>query len=81
MTMVTLGLSGAVGHDPAAAVFIDGKLVAAIEEERLIRKRHAKSELPYHAAVQCMQIAGVRGSDVSYVAVPYAPISLFSKII
>ena len=79
MTTVTLGLSGAVGHDPAAAIFIDGKLVAAIEEERLIRKRHAKSELPYNAAVQCMQIAGVRGSDVNYIAVPYAPVSLFSK--
>ncbi|MDP6653472.1 MAG: hypothetical protein QGF90_15410, partial [Gammaproteobacteria bacterium] len=32
MATITLGLSGAVGHDPAAALFIDGELIAAIEE-------------------------------------------------
>ncbi|MDG2140627.1 MAG: carbamoyltransferase C-terminal domain-containing protein [Gammaproteobacteria bacterium] len=79
MTKITLGLSGSVGHDPAAAVFIDGELIAAIEEERLIRKKHAKGELPYHAAIQCMKIAGVRGSDVNHIAIPYAPTSLFSR--
>ena len=44
MSVVTLGLAGAVGHDPAAALFVDNKLVAAIEEERLIRRKHAKGE-------------------------------------
>ncbi|MDD9897204.1 MAG: carbamoyltransferase [Gammaproteobacteria bacterium] len=79
MSIVTLGISGAIGHDPAAALFVDGNLVAAIEEERLIRRKHAKGELPYHAARQCMQIAGLRGSDITHIAIPYAPISLFSK--
>ena len=79
MTVVTLGLSGAIGHDPAAALFINEKLIAAVEEERLVRRKHAKGELPYHAARQCLQIAGLRGSDVTHVAIPYAPISFFSK--
>ena len=79
MTVVTLGISGAVGHDPAAAIFVDGKLVAAIEEERLIRRKHAKEELPYGAARRVMQMAGVRGEQIDTVAIPYAPISLFSK--
>ena len=79
MTVVTLGLSGAIGHDPAAALFINEKLIAAVEEERLVRRKHAKGELPYHAARQCLQIAGLRGSDVTHIAIPYAPISLFSK--
>ena len=32
--MIVLGLSGAVGHDASAAIYIDGKLIAAAEEER-----------------------------------------------
>lgn len=79
MTMVTLGLAGAIGHDPAAALFVDGKLVAAVEEERLLRRKHAKGELPYHSARQCLSIAGLRASDVTHIAIPYAPISLFSR--
>lgn len=79
MSNVTLGLAGAIGHDPAAALFVDGELVAAVEEERLVRRKHAKEELPYLAARQCLQIAGLRSSDVTHVAVPYAPVSLFSK--
>jgi len=76
---ITLGLSGSVGHDPAAAIFIGNELVAAVEEERLIRKKHAKEEWPFLAARQVLQIAGVRPQDIDYVAIPFAPISLFSK--
>jgi carbamoyltransferase len=77
--MITLGLAGAIGHDPAAALFVDGKLIAAVEEERLIRRKHAKQETPYHAARQCLRMAGIRAADVTHVAIPFAPISLFSK--
>lgn len=76
---VTLGIAGAVGHDPAAALIVDGALVAAVEEERLVRRKHAKNEMPYHAARQCLQIAGLRGDHVTHVAIPYAPVSLFSR--
>lgn len=79
MTNVTLGLAGALAHDPAAALIVDGKLVAAVEEERLIRRKHAINELPYRSARTCLQIAGLRPEDVTHVAIPYAPVSLFSK--
>ena len=79
MAIITLGLAGAVGHDPAAALFRDGELVAAVEEERLIRRRHANGESPYLAARHCLQAAGIRGADVDRVAIPFAPINLFNK--
>ncbi|MEX2130175.1 MAG: carbamoyltransferase N-terminal domain-containing protein, partial [Pseudohongiellaceae bacterium] len=78
MALVTLGLSGAIGHDPAAAIFIDGDLVAAVEEERLVRRKHAKDMTPYRAARFCLQQAGVKATDVNLVAISLAPISLFS---
>jgi carbamoyltransferase len=79
MALVTLGLSGAIGHDPAAAIFVDGELVAAAEEERFIRRKHAKEALPYHAARFCMQYARVSPTDVNIIAIPNAPTSLFSR--
>lgn len=79
MTVITLGLSGAIGHDPAAAIFVDGELVAAIEEERLIRRKHAYGEAAHLSAIRCMQIARVNPADIDQVAIPYAPISLFNK--
>lgn len=78
MTNITLGLAGAVGYDPAAAIVIDGQLVAAVEEERLVRRRHAREEPPFLSANRCLQIARVKASEVTHVAIPYAPISLFS---
>lgn len=78
MSLITLGLAGAIGHDPAAALFVDGELVAAVEEERLVRRKHAKGMQPYHAARYCLQQAGVAPHQVNIVATSYAPISLFS---
>jgi len=79
MSLVTLGLTGYLGHDPAAALFVDGELVAAAEEERFIRRKHAKEQAPYHAARFCLQYARVNPTDVNVVAIPNAPISFFSK--
>ena len=33
-----------VGHDPAAALVVDGRVVAAAEEERFLRDKHAKGK-------------------------------------
>ena len=76
--MIVLGLSGAVSHDPSAALFIDGKLIAAAEEERFIRDKHAKNEQPYYSARFCMEYAGIQPKDVDIVAYPYAKIGLFN---
>jgi carbamoyltransferase len=79
VALTILGLSGAVSHDPSAALYIDGKLVAAAEEERFIRDKHAKGRMPVEAAKFCLEFAGIRPSDVDAVAIPFAPISIFEK--
>jgi carbamoyltransferase len=77
--MIILGMSGALGHDPSAALLVDGELVAAAEEERFVREKHAKNRLPLEAARYCMRHAGITPKDLDAVAFPYAPISLFSR--
>src|SRR5436190_8569809 len=75
--MIVLGLGGAVGHDPAAALVIDGKVIAAAEEERFLRDKHAKGKQAELAAKFCLDFAGLRPGDVQAVAYPFAPISIF----
>jgi carbamoyltransferase len=76
--MIVLGIAGAVSHDPSAALFVDGELVAAAEEERFIRDKHAKGRFPYEATRFCLQQAGIQPQDVNVVAFPYAKIPLTS---
>ncbi len=76
--MKILGISGAVSHDPSAALFVDGQLVAAAEEERFLRDKHAKGQFPYEATKWCLDFAGVDAKDIDIVAFPYAPIPLSS---
>lgn len=78
MTYTVLGLSGALSHDPSAALYIDGKLVAAAEEERFIRDKHAKNRMPYEAAKFCLAHAGITPKQIDAVAIPFAPINLLT---
>src|SRR4051812_17106067 len=41
-----LGIN-AVFHDPAAALIVDGEIVAAAEEERFSRRKHGKTPVPF----------------------------------
>ncbi len=79
MSLTVLGLSGALTHDPSAALYIDGRLVAAAEEERFTREKHAKNSMPLHAARFCMEFAGISPRDVDVVAFPFARVSLLSR--
>jgi carbamoyltransferase len=70
----------AVFHDPAAALVVDGEIVAAAEEERFSRRKHGKSpvpfstwELPEQAARWCLQATGLAPEDVDAVAYSYDP--------
>ena len=76
--MIVLGLSGAVNHDASAALYIDGKLVAAAEEERFLRDKHAKGKMPYEATKFCLEQAGIKPEQIDIVAFPYAEIGLKS---
>jgi carbamoyltransferase len=75
--MIVLGLGGAVGHDPAAALVIDGNVIAAAEEERFLRDKHAKGQQAEQAALYCLKQAQIKPADVQVVAYPFAPISIF----
>ena len=77
--MIVLGLSGAVNHDASAALYIDGKLVAAAEEERFLRDKHAKGKMPYEATKFCLEYAGIKPEQVDIVAFPYAEVGLKSR--
>lgn len=76
--MIILGLSGSLNHDPSAALFVDGELVAAAEEERFIRDKHAKGRFPVEATRFCLDFAGIKPEQVDIVAFPYDKIGLSS---
>ncbi|SDQ26496.1 carbamoyltransferase [Actinopolyspora saharensis] len=74
-----LGIN-AVFHDPAAALVVDGEVVAAAEEERFSRRKHGKRpvpfaawELPEGAAAWCLEEAGITAADLDVVAYSYDP--------
>ncbi|MBR7831770.1 hypothetical protein KDL01_00775 [Actinospica durhamensis] len=71
--MLVLGVSGGLSHDPAAALVLDGVLVAAAEEERFIRQKHARFAPPVNAMLYCLAEAGVRIEDVDYIAAGWDP--------
>lgn len=77
--MITLGINAAF-HDSAAALVVDGKVLAAAEEERFTRIKHAKRplpftawELPFHAMDFCLAQAGITLAEVDHVAYSYDP--------
>jgi carbamoyltransferase len=76
--MIILGLSGALNHDPSAAILVDGEIVAAVEEERFVREKHAKGRMPIESARYCLHTAGISAKEVDVVAFPFAPIPITS---
>jgi carbamoyltransferase len=74
-----LGING-VFHDPAAALVVDGRTIAAAEEERFSRRKHGKEpvpfstwELPVQAAAFCLEHAGIGPAELDAVAYSYDP--------
>ena len=59
-------------HDSTACVVVDGKLVVAIEEERLTRVKHTYA-FPYHSIKRCLEIAELEPGDIDAVAVSIKP--------
>jgi carbamoyltransferase len=69
--MYTLGVNGWIEgiHDPAAALFRDGELIAAVEEERFSRRKHAFDQIPFAAIEHCLAVAGITAGELDHVAV------------
>lgn len=64
-------LPGFSGHDAAAALIVDGSVVAAVEEERLSRLKHSNF-FPARAAAFCLAHAGLTSRDIDAVAVSFS---------
>ncbi|HYX07002.1 MAG TPA: carbamoyltransferase C-terminal domain-containing protein [Bacteroidales bacterium] len=69
--MIILGLNYYY-HDSTACLVVDGKLIAAIEEERLNRDKHTKA-FPDSAIARCLKIAKLDYSDIDYIAISIKP--------
>ncbi|VEH43014.1 Predicted carbamoyl transferase, NodU family [Kocuria rosea] len=74
-----LGIN-AIFHDPAAALVVDGRVVAAAEEERFSRRKHGKRpvpfsawELPEQAMHWCLAEAGLTPADLDAVGYSFDP--------
>ncbi len=78
-SVIVLGLSGALGHDPSAALLVDGEIVAAAEEERFVGDKHAHGRMAVEAARYCLREAGLDAGAVQAVAFPYAPVPAFDR--
>jgi carbamoyltransferase len=74
-----LGLS-AFYHDSAAAVVVDGTIVAAAQEERFTRVKH-DARFPTHAVEYCLREAGLSVSDLDYVAFYEKPLTKFERLL
>jgi carbamoyltransferase len=56
-----------IGHDATAALLIDGKIVAACEQERYTRDKHS-SRFPIDAINDCLKLGGVTLDEVDEIA-------------
>ena len=79
-----LGISGGVligNHDAAAALIRDGELVAAAEEERFIRIKHAFGRLPEQAIRYCLKQENITLKNIECISFPGKTYYNFSQIL
>jgi len=66
--MNVLGIN-AFNHDASACVIRDGVVAAAVEEEKIARRKHCV-EFPALAVAECLALAGLEPADIDVVAIP-----------
>jgi carbamoyltransferase len=74
-----LGVS-ALYHDSAAALVIDGDLVAAAQEERFTRVKH-DSRIPVHAIAYCLEQANLGAAQLDLVGFYDKPLLKFDRLL
>jgi len=77
--MKILGIS-AFYHDAAAALVIDGEIIAAAQEERFTRRKH-DPEYPKNAIEFCLHFAGMKARDLDYIAFYDKPFPKFERLL
>lgn len=76
---IILGIS-AYYHDSAAALIVDGEIIAAAQEERFSRKKH-DARFPENAIKYCLKEANITLSDVDDVVFYDKPLVKFERLI
>lgn len=79
MSTFILGLS-AFYHDSAAALVVDGEIIAAAQEERFTRKKHDLN-FPKQAVDYCLGEAGIQPEDLDYVVFYEKPLLKFERLL
>lgn len=79
MHLNILGIS-AYYHDAAACLLMDGKIIAAAQEERFTRKKHDAS-FPKNSIAYCLKEAGISLSDIDYVSFYDKPFLKFDRLL
>jgi carbamoyltransferase len=74
-----LGIS-AFYHDSAAALVVDGDIVAAAQEERFTRKKHDPG-FPTNAVAYCLKEAGLEAAQLDYIAFYDKPLTKFDRLL
>src|SRR5262245_28809166 len=77
--MKVLGIS-AFYHDSAAALVVNGDIVAAAQEERFTRKKH-DARFPGHAVDYCLREGGVTLDGIDYIAFYDKPLLKFERLL
>lgn len=79
MMTTILGIS-AFYHDSAAAIVVDGRIVAAAQEERFTRIKHDPA-FPKNAVDYCLAEAGVSYDEIDYVGFYDKPLVTFERLL
>src|SRR3990167_9314464 len=77
--MYILGIS-AYYHDSAACLLRDGEIVAAAQEERFTRKKHAY-HFPRNAVAYCLKEADIKARDLDLVSFYDKPFLKFERLL
>lgn len=79
MKTIILGVS-AFYHDSAACLVVDGRIVAAAQEERFTRKKHDHS-FPRKAISYCISEGGIQPDEITHVAFYDKPFLKFERLL
>jgi carbamoyltransferase len=79
MSIKILGIS-AFYHDSASALIVDGKIIAAAQEERFSRKKH-DPRFPENAIRYCLSEGGVKLKDIDHIVFYDKPLIKFERLL
>ena len=77
MTIKVLGINYG-GHDTSACIMINGKLIAACEQERYDYDKHSRN-FPLEAINDCLKIAKIKIKDLDVVALGTNPATIIKE--